>query len=147
MKRIFRFSIFTFFVILISCGGEVKTAVVGVVIDSSKLFIVRLAPKGVEQTVFDTIKLGRIIDGERVESHFFVKNVTQSSVVITNVVTGCGCTSVDYPKKPIEAGQSNIVTVVYDSKGQYGTQMKAIEIITSDYSVFRIYLSCTVVER
>lgn len=146
MVRVIKFSIFGLLVALFSCSGEVKTAGSGGVIDSSKLFVVRLAQSGVEQAVFDTIKLGRIIDGEKVESHFFVENVTKSPVVITNIITGCGCTNVDYPKTPIEAGHKSIVTVTYDSKGQYGTQMKAIEVVTSDYSVFRIYLSCTVVE-
>lgn len=148
MRNIFGY-LFLFF--LLSCGSDntsVKSAksVTEQTIDSSKLFVVSLFDKGVEQTVFDTIKLGRLQEGESVESYFFVQNKSSKSTVITSIVTGCGCASGSYDKKPMVEGDKRLVTVTYNSKGQFGTQLKAVDIVTSDFAVGRIFISCTVVD-
>lgn len=135
--------------VVVSCGGGVasKSSISEEVIDSSRLFVVDLLSSGMEQAKFDTIKLGRIKEGESFESHFFVKNTSTVPMVVSNIVTGCGCTSVKYDTKPLQAGSQSLVTLTYDSKGQYGVQMKKIDIITSDYGVSSLYLSCTVVDK
>lgn len=116
------------------------------VVDSSKMPIVELPIDKAPQIKFDTIKLGRILEGESVESNFIIKNSSEKTVAIGSIVTGCGCVTAGFDKNPIKTDQSRIVTIKYNSKGQFGTQMKVVEIVTTDYNIARIYVTCTVID-
>jgi hypothetical protein len=59
-------------------------------------------------------------------SHNFVfKNTGKSTLIITNVVSSCGCTVPLYPKKPIEKGDTDTIQVVYNTK-DVGTFAKSV---------------------
>jgi hypothetical protein len=55
----------------------------------------------------------------------------ETPIVLTNVVTSCGCTAPDWTKSPIESGKSGEVTVVFDPKGQTGSFNKSVTINTN----------------
>ena len=76
---------------------------------------------------FGTIKE---VEGN-VSATFVVTNNTKASVLITNVVRSCGCTTPDWTKEPIEPGHTGEVTAVYDPKGRIGPFDKTITIITT----------------
>lgn len=46
---------------------------------------------------------------------FEFKNTGNQPLVITKVITSCGCTVPDYPKKPVMPGQTGQIQVTYDS--------------------------------
>ncbi|MCF8332119.1 MAG: DUF1573 domain-containing protein [Bacteroidales bacterium] len=46
---------------------------------------------------------------------FTFKNNGNEPLVITKVITSCGCTVPDYPKSPIMPGQEGQIQVTYDS--------------------------------
>ena len=44
---------------------------------------------------------------------FTLKNTGTNPLVVDNVSTSCGCTSVDYSKEPVRPGNSILLNVTY----------------------------------
>lgn len=61
----------------------------------------------------NTLSLGRFNWQEEQKAQFTIYNVGKRPLVINDVSTSCGCTSVDYPKQPISAGDSVSLQVAY----------------------------------
>ncbi|WP_372752235.1 DUF1573 domain-containing protein [Labilibaculum sp.] len=76
-------------------------------------------------------KFGEITEGEIVVCDFFFKNVGSKDLVINNIETSCGCTAVQWEKKPIRVGEESHLTVEFNSKGRYGIQYKVITIFSN----------------
>lgn len=100
-----------------------------------------------QQTKFDTIALGKIMEGEVVKSSFTINNISDKPLVIVNIVTGCGCASVNYDTKPIMPAQSRKIDFQFNSQGRLGLQIKAIEMIAADNTVGRVFMSAEVNEQ
>ena len=60
-----------------------------------------------------TISLGRFNWKEEKKAVFKIKNIGDCPLVINDVATSCGCTSVDYPKEPVRPGDSLSLQVTY----------------------------------
>ena len=60
-----------------------------------------------------TISLGRFDWKEEKQAVFKIKNIGNCPLVINDVATSCGCTSVDYPKEPVRPGDSLSLQVTY----------------------------------
>ena len=57
-------------------------------------------------------------------SHVYkFKNTGNSSLVITKIDVSCGCLVPDYPKKPVEPGKTDSITIRYTSKTKDGRQL------------------------
>ena len=55
-----------------------------------------------------------------VSCKFVMKNISDSPIVIHNVVSSCGCTVPDYDHKPIQPGESTAIEVTYaNDQGPY----------------------------
>ena len=65
-----------------------------------------------EKKVYD---FGTIEQNSDATCEFTFKNKGDSPLVITNVVTSCGCTAPEYPKKPVMPNQKEKIQVTYDS--------------------------------
>ncbi|MFO8088133.1 MAG: DUF1573 domain-containing protein [Bacteroidales bacterium] len=65
-----------------------------------------------EQEVYD---YGTIKQYSDATCQFEFKNAGKQPLVITKVVTSCGCTVPDYPKSPIMPGETSQLQVTYDS--------------------------------
>lgn len=89
---------------------------------------------------YDTIRMGRMAEGEVLEGRFRVANVSERPLVIVQVITGCGCTTADYDPAPIAPGDTILMTWRFDSRGRLGQQFKSIEIITAERQCATIYL-------
>lgn len=76
-------------------------------------------------TKHEVVDCGQVVFRKPVTAEFVMKNEGHKPLVINNVLKSCGCTSVEYPKKSIAAGETFTVKAVYDSK-QMGTFMKQI---------------------
>jgi hypothetical protein len=74
---------------------------------------------------------GKIIQGEFVRYSFKFTNTGKSDLLISKVSTSCGCTVGNYPKQPIEPGESGLVEVVFDSRGRKGVQRKTITVMAN----------------
>lgn len=80
------------------------------------------------ETEFD---FGDIKSGEKVAHTFEFKNSGDAPLVISNVVTTCGCTASNWPRQPILPGEKSKIDVTFDSTGKVGHQNKVITIMSN----------------
>ena len=71
---------------------------------------------------------GKVTEGEKVASIFIFKNIGKGPLVISSVISSCGCTVPKYDTKPIARDSSGMVEVVFDSSGRNGKQTKTITV-------------------
>lgn len=71
---------------------------------------------------------GKVKAGETVGCYFNFTNTGEYPLVINNVKSGCGCTDVIYPEKPVLPGEKGEIELRFDSKGFLGQQYKVIQI-------------------
>ena len=64
----------------------------------------------VSETLFD---FGKISFKESQKCIFTLQNTGKALLVIDDVNTSCGCTSVQYSKEPVKPGESLRITVIY----------------------------------
>lgn len=136
--------------LLASCGGQPSSATsTSTSAETASRLTVRLPlPDSlkregdyVEARSYDTIRMGRIVEGEQIEGKFQIINTsTEKPLVIVQMITGCGCTTADYDPSPVAPGAVREVTYRFDSRGRFGQQFKSIEIITSQRQCATVYL-------
>lgn len=71
---------------------------------------------------------GIVTEGEKVGWYFEYKNVGDSDLLISNVITTCGCTAPHYSKKPLPAGGEEVLQIIFDSNGKNGKEIKNVKI-------------------
>ncbi len=75
-----------------------------------------------------THNFGEINQGEKVEQIFLFKNTGTIPLLLSNVLSTCGCTIPEWPKEPIPPGEEREIKVVFDSTSKIGRQNKVITI-------------------
>ena len=104
---------------LCACGGaKEKTAVSGQVIEITDDLL--------RNGGTDTVRFGRLSEGEIAVRSVTFRNTTAAPTVIVNHERSCGCVNVDYERRPIMAGGEAKAEFTFDSRGEYGWQMKII---------------------
>lgn len=88
---------------------------------------------------FGTIKES---DGDVTYSFKFV-NEGDSPLLIARAQASCGCTSPEYPKKPLRPGESGEIKVTYHAKGRPGPFDKSVYVYTNAKSQERLMLTIT----
>lgn len=89
---------------------------------------------------------GDIIQGDVVEHHFEFSNVGDLPLIISNIITTCGCTAPTRPKEPVNPGEKGKIKIVFDSKGKIGKQNKVVTIISnSSNQKDRLFLMANVI--
>lgn len=138
--------------LVVSCGGGTSTQTVEAqasTADSSALeemLTIRLplpdslGVDGAPARSYDTISMGRMAVGERLQGRFRVVNTSDKPLVIVEVITGCGCTTADYDPSPLAPGEGRVMTWQFDSRGRFGQQFKSIEIVTAERQCATVYL-------
>ena len=81
-----------------------------------------------DEDVFD---FGTITQGEKVTHEFKFKNTGDKDLIISSASADCGCTVPEVPKKPVPAGETNIIRVTFDSEGKQGIVTKTITLVTN----------------
>ena len=90
----------------------------------------------------DRYNFGNIEEGDTLLFKFDFINEGKQPLFIENVETSCGCTSLSYPKDPVQPKEYGKVEVVYNSLGKIGKQAPTITIITNSrknrYSILQL---------
>lgn len=60
------------------------------------------------------IKLGKIKKGDKRKFDFVFTN-TGTETINIDIASGCDCTTLDWPRKPIKPGQKGVINVIFDS--------------------------------
>ena len=73
---------------------------------------------------------------------FAFTNVGDAPLIINQAVAGCGCTSPQYPKEPIQPGQKGVIKVTYNGTGRFpGHFKKSITVRTNGtVEMTRLYI-------
>jgi hypothetical protein len=82
----------------------------------------------IDSTVQD---LGRVKEGAIVEVSYRFKNAGDKSLVIEDVVAGCGCTVPEKPEKAFAPGEEGVIRAKFDSKGRFGTNDKSVTVTSN----------------
>ncbi len=78
---------------------------------------------------------GDIIEGEITTYTFKFQNNGRKALLITNVLTSCGCTIAEWSKEPILPGKTGIITASFNTKGKIGKQYKTITVLSNAKNV------------
>ncbi len=93
----------------------------------------------------DTIRLGSLHSGEIAVVQFALRNETARPFVMLDYGRNCGCATLDYDNQPIAPNGSLPLTLTFDSRGEYGWQLKTLDIKLSGGSrAFRIFVEADV---
>ena len=79
----------------------------------------------------EVVDFGTLTEGDTVSHVFKFKNVGKSALTITDVQGQCGCTIASKPDHPIGVGQSDQITVRFNSQGKAGTNKKFVTIFSN----------------
>lgn len=82
--------------------------------------------------------------GDVVTADYEFMNEGNEPLLITDATFECSCTSVDFPKQPIPPGQSNKITVKFDTKNAYDRQDRKIGIISNAKNSASVRIKCFV---
>ena len=74
---------------------------------------------------------GDITQGAKVEHIFKFTNTGVKPLVISNIITSCGCTAPTWPKKPIPPKGESEIKIDFNSTGKVGKQNKVITIMSN----------------
>ncbi|WMJ73477.1 DUF1573 domain-containing protein [Cytophagaceae bacterium ABcell3] len=88
--------------------------------------------EGPEITFIEKSKdFGDIVTGDTVSHVFVFKNTGTEPLIVSDVVTTCGCTAPSWSKQPVMPGQSGDIKVVFNSKNKIGRQNKVVTILSN----------------
>ncbi|MCP4458207.1 MAG: DUF1573 domain-containing protein [Cytophagales bacterium] len=73
-------------------------------------------------------EFGEINQGDVVEHVFTFQNTGKTPLILTNVKVTCGCTTPNWSREPIAAGETSEILVRFNSRGKRGMQSKPITI-------------------
>jgi hypothetical protein len=79
-----------------------------------------------------TIDFGEVWQGTPVSGEVTIKNVGKSPLKIISVKASCGCTTPTKPKDSLEPGESDKLTVGYDTLKRKGAAHQTVTITTND---------------
>ena len=71
--------------------------------------------------------MGTVEKGEKVDSSFRFKNISDDNVII-DLVSTCECTQANWPKKPIGPGESGEIPFVFDSSKKDNEEELSIDV-------------------
>lgn len=127
MKKFFRIALlFCLTIVMFSCQSDGNKQLSGNLVTSPKSAESSSDKKPVLTFDKNEFDFGKILQGEVVSYTFHFKNTGNAPLLITNVEKSCGCTASDYPREPIQPGESGEIKITYDSKGHHGFQSKVL---------------------
>lgn len=74
---------------------------------------------------------GDIIQGAKAEHVFAFENSGTEPLILSNVLTTCGCTATEWPREPIAPGKTGEIKVVFNSAGKMGRQTKIVTVVSN----------------
>ena len=76
----------------------------------------------------DTVRFGRLGSGEIAQLRIWLANDASRPVAVASYRRSCGCTSLEFDSQPIAPGDARQVTLTFDSRGEWGWQLKTLDI-------------------
>lgn len=93
--------------------------------------------------VTEHIDLGKVKHGEKKTFKFEFTNTGDEDIVF-NIVSGCDCTTLDWPRLPVKIGEKGVIDVIFDSTEKEESETVDVDIYLdnidpkSGHSFFKI---------
>ena len=58
----------------------------------------------------------------------WLANDASRPVAVASYRRSCGCTTLEYDNQPINAGDAQQVTLTFDARGEWGWQLKTLDV-------------------
>lgn len=93
----------------------------------------------------DTIRFGRMHEGEIAEKPLQLVNAGSRPMIIRSVERTCGCTTLKYENQPIMPGQTHQLQLRFDARGEWGWQLKLIRLYLNEATEpLRLYVEAEI---
>ncbi|MDO4789765.1 MAG: DUF1573 domain-containing protein [Porphyromonas sp.] len=90
------------------------------------------AKRAVIEAPAPTHDFGKIKEKDGSVKHdFVIVNKGNAPLVITKVMSSCGCTTPKYSQEPIPPGKSSIITVIYDPTNRVYPFVKTVSVYSN----------------
>ena len=93
--------------------------------DTTKVVQANLPVMKFENPLHD---FGKIHSGDKVTYAFKFTNTGKSPLIVSDAVASCGCTKPEWPRTPVQPGESAAINVTFNSAAKSGLQDKMITI-------------------
>ena len=120
MNRFYYFLCSLYFLTFIGCKNIRENKEINIDTDINKIAKIEF-----ETDFYD---FGSVKQGEKLSYSFKFKNTGTADLVIADVIPSCGCTVPEYDKKPIAPGKKGEISVVFNTKGRSGSQLKEVHV-------------------
>ena len=80
-----------------------------------------------------THDFGDLVQGDKVEHIFKFKNTGNKPLLISDIMTTCGCTVPTWNKSPIQPGGTDVVNVSFNTEAKINEQNKKITVISNTF--------------
>ena len=87
---------------------------------------------------------GNVNAGEQVIGVFEYENIGGADAKIVSVKTSCGCMEMDFSEDRLKPGEQEQLEVVFNTSGEWGNQMKSIDVITSYGDTLQLMITARV---
>ena len=74
------------------------------------------------------MRFGRLGSGEIAVLRLWLANDASRPVAVASYRHSCGCTTLEFDSQPIAPGDAQQVTLTFDSRGEWGWQLKTLDI-------------------
>ncbi len=110
-----------------------------------KSSIIHLTDEIIESGGSDTVRFGRLHSGEIAVLSLWLANETEHPIVLSDYRRSCGCTTLEFTAQPIPPNRARQLPLTFDSRGEWGWQLKTIDLLFSgsEHS-FRLFIEAEV---
>jgi hypothetical protein len=90
---------------------------------------------------------GMVREGEKLTFEYPYENIGTQPVTINDAKFECTCTSVDYPKEPIQPGQKGMIKITFDTANKMDRQDRIVQLFTSaQVEPYKLRFKCVVLK-
>lgn len=93
----------------------------------------------------DTIRFGRMHEGEIAEKPLQLVNGSSTPIVIRQVERTCGCTTLEFENQPLMPGEKRQMMLRFDARGEWGWQLKLLRLyLNASPEPLRLYVEADI---
>ena len=142
MQRLFRITLPLALVLCVACGAKTKPAEQHAEEPKIEELVAELSVGVTSEVLVD---FGSVEPRSVVSRDIRIVNTTDEPIVLLDYDTTCRCTTLEFERKPIAAGEETIAVLTFDSRGEWGSVGNFLEVTTSNPECgFVIWMGATV---
>ncbi len=93
--------------------------------------IIHVTDEMIESGGSDTVRFGHLHSGEIAVLSLWLANETEHPIVLSDYRRSCGCTTLEFTVQPISPNRARQLPLTFDSRGEWGWQLKTIDLLFS----------------